>query len=241
MSLVAPPTSCPTTRSSAPSPTASRCASTSSPSPTTGSRTCSIAGRVELGGSTPRSGAPRGRCAAGAAAQGGAGSGDLHHHLRDVEAHRGVADAPEQLLREMRAGLELSDRRAVKGLKAVAGAALLAGREEATLAESVPLIHVWFRVADAPILRGLVEPRVVEAGGAPADARARGRARGGHLELLEAQARQLRGETAVGAHLMALNRLRREAMVQHPRTHELRARIDAAVHRIMAQLEAAHV
>jgi MoxR-like ATPase len=165
----------------------------------------------------------------------------LHHHLRDVKL-TAVRPIYEQILRGLRAeGVELSDRRLVKGLKLVAGAALLAGREEATAVDFWPLYHVWSRLTDAPIFRTNVEPHILEAGGA-APARERASEQIDlDLELLEEQAKRLRGETAIGAHLMALNRLRREAVLNHPADKALRARIDAAVHRIMAALEAAHV
>lgn len=166
---------------------------------------------------------------------------ELHYQLPNIKL-AAVRPIYEQILRELRAeGVELSDRRLVKGLKLVAGAALLAGREEATAADLWPLYHVWSRVADAPIFRAAVEPRILEAGGVAASRTREAALILQDLELLEEQAKRLRGETAIGAHLMALNRLRREAVLDHPSDKALRDRIEGAVHRIMAELEAAHV
>jgi MoxR-like ATPase len=166
---------------------------------------------------------------------------DLYHQLPEVKLDA-VRPVYEQVLRELRAeGVELSDRRLVKGLKLVAGAALLAGRDQAAVADLWPLYHVWSRVADAPIFRATIEPHLLSEGASPP-----GRAREAaelvsDLETLEKRGKQLRGEAAVGAHLMALGRLRREAALDHPGDKALRDTIDAAIHRIMAELEAAHV
>lgn len=166
---------------------------------------------------------------------------ELYAHVREVKL-TGVRPLYEQILRELRAeGIELSDRRMVKGLKLIAGAALMAGREEATAADLWPLYHVWSRPSDAPILRRALEPRIVEAGGA-----ARPRTRSikellADLEVLEERQQGLRGETAIAAHLMALNRVRREALLDRPDDKALRERIEAAVRRALTQLEETHV
>jgi MoxR-like ATPase len=165
----------------------------------------------------------------------------LYHQLAEVKLDA-VRPVYEQILRELRAeGMELSDRRLVKGLKLVAGAALLAGRAEAAIPDLWPLYHLWSRIADAPVFRSTVEPHLV-AGGAARVARTRDPADLlADLETLQKRGRQVRGEAAVGAHLMALGRLRREAALEHPADRALRETIDAAVHAVMAELEAAHV
>jgi MoxR-like ATPase len=163
----------------------------------------------------------------------------LHHHVGEVKLTP-VRPLYEQLLRETRAeGLELSDRRIVKGLKLIAGAALIAGREEATAEDLWPLRHVWSRPGDAPILTRVVDAKIVEATGASIS-----RTRGpkevlADVELLEERERALRGETSISAHLMALNRLRREIVLDHPADVALRERIEATVRRVLARLEEA--
>src|SRR5207244_1043424 len=126
----------------------------------------------------------------------------LHHHLPDVKLGS-MRSIYEQIVRELRAeGVELSDRRLVKGLKLIAGAALLAGRAEPVPAALWPLYRVWSRVADAPIFRKTIEPHVL--GGGPAPSRARPAADLlADLGTLETRSKLLRGETAVGAHLGA--------------------------------------
>ncbi len=161
----------------------------------------------------------------------------LQYHLAEVKLSA-VRPLYEQVLRDTRAeGLELSDRRIVKGLKLVAGAALVAGREKAEPVDLWPLRHMWSRPSDAPILRRVVEARIAEAGGGkPAAARGQKHILA-DLETLEEREGVLRGETAVSAHLMALNRLRREAILDHPDGRELRERIDTVVRRVLARLE----
>ncbi len=165
----------------------------------------------------------------------------LHDQLVEIKLDT-VRPVYELLIKGLRAeGVELSDRRIVKGLKLVAGAALLDGREEAASKHLWPLYHVWSRVADAPIFRANVEPRIAEAGGeAPRRVR-EPQSILDDLGMLAGQAERLRGETAVTAHLMALNRLRREALVQHPGDKDLAGKIEAAIHGMMARLEQAYV
>ncbi|MDI1447252.1 AAA family ATPase [Polyangium sp. 6x1] len=163
----------------------------------------------------------------------------LQYHLAEVKLAE-VRPLYEQILRDTRAeGLELSDRRIVKGLKLVAGAALVAGREQAAADDLWPIKHAWSRPSDAPILRRVVETRIAEAGGAKAP-RARGQKHIlADLETLEEREGSLRGETAISAHLMALNRLRREVILDHPDGRELRERIEVVVRRVLARLEEA--
>jgi MoxR-like ATPase len=161
----------------------------------------------------------------------------LHQHIGEVK----LSDARphyEQILRDARAeGIELSDRRMVKGLKLIAGAALLSGRDEATPEDLWPLRHVWSKPGDAPILARVVDARIAEAsGGAPLRSRTQKEMRL-DLEMLEERERGLRGETSISAHLMALNRLRREVLLDFPDERSLRERVDEAVRRVLARLE----
>jgi len=163
----------------------------------------------------------------------------LHHHLAEIDL-KPIRPHYEQLLRDVRAeGLELSDRRIVKGLKLIAGAALLGGRVEATAADLWPLRHAWSRPGDAPILERVVDARITEVTGSD-PSRTRGAKEVGlDLEMLEEREKSLRGETSISAHLMALNRLRREAVLDHPGDAALRERIEAAVRRVLARMEEA--
>ncbi len=164
----------------------------------------------------------------------------VHGHLKDIklEAARTMY---EQVVRELRAeGVELSDRRIVKGMKLIAGAALMAGRDVAEPQDLWPLLHAWARLADAPVVRGVVERHVSGADAArPATREASVLLE--ELDRHEAQLPKLRTETALGAHLMALGRLRREAIVDHANDPALRARIEAAVQAAMRVLEAERV
>lgn len=161
----------------------------------------------------------------------------LHAHIAEIKL-AAVRPHYEQILRDVRAeGIELSDRRIVKGLKLIAGAALVAGRAEAAPADLWPLRHVWSRPGDAPILGRLVDARIAEVTGVTLARSRAGRDIVLDLEMLEERERGLRGETAISAHLMALNRLRREALVDHPADTALRERVEATVRRVLSRLE----
>ncbi|MCP4664419.1 MAG: AAA domain-containing protein, partial [bacterium] len=93
----------------------------------------------------------------------------LHGRLLEVSLD-GVRPLYANVIREIRAeGIELSDRRVVKGLKLVAGAALLRESDVAEARDLWPLNHVWSRPGEAEVLRGVVQPRVDEAGGPSLD------------------------------------------------------------------------
>jgi MoxR-like ATPase len=151
------------------------------------------------------------------------------------------------ILKELRSeGLNLSDRRAVKGLKLVAAAALLRGSDKAEPQDFWPLNHIWSRPEEAASLANVIQPRVAEAGG-PAMSLARPASEIlEDLEVLEGQLSGLRRETQVVAHLGRYNELRREAGRNHRDNTELKTRITAAIDRLMGllttlQQEAGHV
>lgn len=134
------------------------------------------------------------------------------------------------------AGVELSDRRLVKGLKLVAGAALLAGRDEAAPADLWPLRHMWARAADAGPVRELVDGET--DGATVRDALRRTTDEiVDDLNRLASQVAALRSETAVAAHLMSLNRLRREVLSGYPGERALLGRIEEAIGTIIGRLE----
>jgi MoxR-like ATPase len=172
----------------------------------------------------------------------------LHERLPEVSV---VAVRPlyGQILRELRAeGVSLSDRRMVKGLKLIAGAALMDNRTEAQVSDLWPLRHVWTTPEDAAVLRQIVDQHLdqhlgqhLAEGGALLASRRRSvdelRA---DLALLLGRAGSLRHPSAVGAHLMALGRLRREALLEHPDENPLHREIEAAIGQTMAALEDPH-
>ncbi|TQS46758.1 AAA family ATPase [Cryptosporangium phraense] len=65
-----------------------------------------------------------------------------------------IRPAYGRIVRALRAeGVTFSDRRAVKGQKAFAATALLAGRREAELSDLAPLVHLWASPRDEPTIR----------------------------------------------------------------------------------------
>jgi MoxR-like ATPase len=163
----------------------------------------------------------------------------LHGRLLEVRTEA-VRPLYANLVREIRAeGIDLSDRRAVKGLKLVAGAALMREAEVAEAQDFWPLNHVWSRPEEADVLAAVVQPRVDEAGGPSLDT-----ARGADeilldLDILVEQAPTVRTEVALGAHLMSLNTLRREALSNHRENAALRQKVEEAIKNAMTRMEAA--
>ena len=162
----------------------------------------------------------------------------LHGRLLEVRIDR-VRPLFANVVREIRAeGIDLSDRRAVKGLKLVAGAALLRQAEVAEVQDLWPLNHVWSRPEEADVLRAVVQPRVDEAGGPSFDAARSAEEILLDLDVLVDQAPAVRTEVALGAHLMALNRLRREVLGHHRGDVALRQKVEEAIKHAMTRLEA---
>ena len=165
----------------------------------------------------------------------------LHHNLARVKLDA-VQPEYSEVIREMRAeGMEVTDRQAVKGIKLVAGAALLREAEEAGPQDLWPLGHIWGRPSEAEIARSVVQPRVEAAGGPSvtgvrtvAEIRA-------DLNVLNERVPAVRTESALGAHLMALNRLRRETLRDHRTQTELVKDVETSIRRAMSRLEETHV
>lgn len=161
---------------------------------------------------------------------------DLHDCLDRVQLGE-VRRAYEQLIEQLRAeGTELSDRRIVKGLKLVAGAALLRGDDQAAAQDLWPLQHAWARENEAPVLARLVAAHVGAAGGPPRPSRPAEDLRS-DVELLASRVAQLDSMAAISSHLMALQRLRNETRQQHPQARELLATIEGLQASIMGRLE----
>lgn len=165
----------------------------------------------------------------------------LHVRLMEVDLS-GIRPEYSKLIRELKAeGVELSDRRIVKGLKLVAGAALLREAEVAAVQDLWPLVHIWTRPEEADVIKGVVHPRLAEAGDLSLD---RTRSKGDiimDLETLESQEPRIISESALGAHLMALNKLRRELISDHPSDLDSRKRVDEVIQRNIKRLEVSHV
>ena len=148
----------------------------------------------------------------------------------------GVLSQYQEVIRRLRAeGVRLTERRMVKGLKLIRGAALLDGRSEADVRDLWPLNHVWNTPEDVPILRQVVQPLVEEAGGPALDTHRRLEDLVEELELLESRAPALTGEGAFTAHLSALAQIRRELLLYHVDAKALLQRVERL---IQQQLEA---
>jgi MoxR-like ATPase len=81
-----------------------------------------------------------------------------------------VRDAFIELVLKLRqAGIVISDRRAVRLQRTVAGSALLAGRTEARVSDLWVLLHIWDREEQVEIIASLVRETLQRAGSAPGD------------------------------------------------------------------------
>lgn len=153
----------------------------------------------------------------------------------------GIRPEYSQMIREMRAeGIQLSDRRAVKGLKLVAGAALLRGAVQAEFQDFWPLQHLWTSTAETEQLAAIVGQRLQSAGRARQPVRPVADVLF-ELDTLVAKKSDIRSDASLGAFLMALNALRRELARNYPDENEARRRIDEVIHAVLQQLEPAYV
>lgn len=136
----------------------------------------------------------------------------------------------QDVLRRLRAeGVELSERRMVKGLKLIRGAALLDGREEAENQDLWPLNHVWSSLDDRRVLRDIVQPLVEQAGGPSLETHRALEDITDELELLQSRGVNLQGDGAFTAHLSALAQLRRELMVHYQDEQVLVRRVESTI------------
>jgi MoxR-like ATPase len=160
----------------------------------------------------------------------------------DVRDVKGVyADA----VREMRAaGIELSDRRVVRGLKLTAGAAVLRGTLKAEPRDLWPLRHCWTRPEEAATLRQVLAPHL---GADRANAEP---ARPAHeivdeLVALEHQSSGAKREGQIVGLLTEYNTIRREVHRDHSENELLLLQVDGGIRVLMDLLtgheEATHV
>ncbi|MEU6232502.1 AAA family ATPase [Kitasatospora sp. NPDC047058] len=135
-------------------------------------------------------------------------------------------------------GVELSDRRLVRSLKLVAGAALLREADTATPADLWPLAHIWTDPADRAVVEQSVHATVERHGGAR-----RERAVSAAELLADARAvadplleRRPVNDDVIIAALRQLNELRNDLTLHHPQDgtalHEL-SRIIASVNGLL--------
>lgn len=147
----------------------------------------------------------------------------------------------EAVVREARAeGIALSDRRAVKFLKAVAGAALLDGRDEARIRDLWPFRHACDTRDEVPRLHAILAPRLAADGGPALEAQEPLDRLEGRATLLERQLGGARHEPSVLAVLRGLGDLRRRLLSRAgggEARDALLARVDALVERAMEALE----
>jgi MoxR-like ATPase len=161
----------------------------------------------------------------------------LHGRLLEVTLGK-IKPEYSQLIRELRAeGIDFSDRRVVKGLKLIAGATLLRGATSAEIIDLWPLFHLWDRPEEGDILRTVLQPRLQEAGLEFVDKSRPIADIMMDLETIEAQETLLASESAIGACLMALNKLRHEVIANHPHDLEARPRIEATIKQVLERLD----
>ncbi|MCP4696696.1 MAG: AAA domain-containing protein [Gammaproteobacteria bacterium] len=162
---------------------------------------------------------------------------DLYNRLAEVDISQ-LRPVYASVIRELRAeGIDISDRRVIKGLKLIAGAALMRESDKAEVQDLWPLNYFWGRPEEAETAKGVVQPKVEDAGG-PVLARVREALDiMEDIEVLVQQEANVRTEVALGAHLMTLNRLRREILKDHRGDQSLRKRVEDVIQHNLARLE----
>ena len=162
---------------------------------------------------------------------------DLYNRLTEVDVSQ-VRPVYSVVVRELRAeGIDISDRRVIKGLKLIAGSALLRKSTTAEIQDLWPLNYFWGRPEEAEAAKKVIEPKIEEAGGTITSNQRETTDIIEDIQVLERQEESVRTEIALGAHLMALNRLRREVLKDHREDQELRQRIEEVIQRNLARME----
>lgn len=165
----------------------------------------------------------------------------LHARLVEVNLSK-IVDTLAQIVRELRAnGVALSDRRVVKAHKVLAGAALLRNADEATAQDLWPLEHLWSRPDDRADIQAVVHRHMEQAGLQKAAVAPDLTEIRLELNTLDGEANALATDAARHAHLAELSRLRRQVMQFHPKSHDLRRRIEQSIENVMQGLAADHV
>lgn len=165
----------------------------------------------------------------------------LHGRLCEIKTADLRAEYARLVCQIRAEGVEFSDRRALKGLKLVTGAALLRGSDTAEIQDLWPLRHIWVRPEEAAGIRNIIDPRLADAGVILARATRPATEIVTDLDILHGQEADLASEAAVGAHLVSLNKLRREILIDHAGVRELLDPVEQAIQRVMEKLEVSHV
>lgn len=159
----------------------------------------------------------------------------------DVEA---IQPVYRDVIRELLAAeAPLSDRRIVRGMKLVCGAALLDGTDAPRERHLWPLAHIWTAAEDAGRFAEIVQARVEADGGEPLDppepaediaARARQEAK--QVLTADRPAGYAMGVEEVLATMTGLNR---ELATRHPARTDLIQEIDRLIEAVMERLDEA--
>jgi MoxR-like ATPase len=162
---------------------------------------------------------------------------DLNFRLTEVDL-KSIRDDYSQVVQELRSqGVQLSDRRAVKGLKLIAGAAVLREARRAETKDFWPLKHIWTRPEESRAIGEVIQPRLNAAGSGPNEPMRPIVEIREQLEVLRHQPPSVRSEAAIVAHLGRLSKLRREIISDHPDEKDARQSVEALIDERLKGLE----
>ena len=169
---------------------------------------------------------------------------DMHRMLPEVKLDP-VLSLYEKVMRDLRRSqIAISDRRIVKGLKLVRGAAMLRETDHASEEDFWPLLHIWAQPEDRDKLREVLsnslgkevqEPRLKKLTRDEAVLR---------LEALDASVEAANSQGSLWICLEDLNKLRIEVRLYLSSDEQLLRRVDSTIARAMeryAQMERLHV
>lgn len=161
---------------------------------------------------------------------------DLHSRLLDVKLSN-IREPYASLIRELRLeGIEVSDRRVVKGLKLIAGAALLRRDNVAQPQDFWPIFHLWNRPEEAEVIRNVLQPKLADAGVEMLDSKRPVEEVKRELEVLQHQIALLSSQSGIVRHLEELNKLRREVTNDHSDDKELLEEINSIIYELLQNL-----
>lgn len=169
---------------------------------------------------------------------------ELHRRLAEVDLTPARPTYEKLILRLRRDGIAYSDRRAVRGLKLLAGAALLRESGKAEPEDLWPLRYTWMREDDLPALGAAVDEACGEQPDRDRVEKASPQTLRARLETLSGETGTLNSEVAVFQHLRSLGILRREAIGLSPQDATLNRDIEQVIdtaQRRYTELEGSYV
>jgi MoxR-like ATPase len=140
----------------------------------------------------------------------------LHCRLAEVDLQPVIEIYENLILRLRRDGVAFSDRRAVRGLKLIAGATLMRGASVTKPEDMWPVRHMWVREDDEAALAAAVDEALGADPAGADDSETSPELLRQRLDDLAGETMSIESEVGMWQHVRALGTLRRDAMRAMP-------------------------